>query len=275
MSRDERIALLERDADRLPLKEQAALLQLNRSGLYYQPVGPAVRELALKRRIDEIYTALPFYGARRIAAQLCREGLPTDRKTIGRYMLEMGIAALYPGPNLSKRAAQHAVYPYLLRGMNIERPTQVWSLDITYVRMPHSWLYLVAVIDWYSRFVLSWELDQSLAQPLVTRAVQAALGQAVPEICNSDQGSHFTSPQYTKLLLAAGVRISMDGRGRALDNVFVERLWRTVKYEEIYLHEYQSPHDARVGLSAYFDFYNKRRLHQSLDYRTPAEVYAA
>jgi putative transposase len=188
-------------------------------------------------------------------------------------MHEMGTAAVYPGPNTSKRAQQSATYPYLLRGLRIERSNQVWSLDITYIRMLNSWLYLVAVIDWYSRFVLSWELDQTLAQPFVLRAMTTALGVAVPEICNSDQGSHFTSEQYTELLLAKGVRISMDGRGRALDNVFVERLWRTVKYEEVYLHDYASPREARAGLSAYFDFYNNRRLHQSLGYRTPAEVY--
>ena len=254
--------------------EQATLLTLSRSSLYYRPVGPRVEEVALKRRIDEIYTATPFYGARRIAAQLAREGQPVNRKTVARYMAEMRLTALYPGPNLSKRAAQAGVYPYLLRNLPIARVNQVWGVDITYVRAQGGWLYLVAVLDWFSRYVLSWELDQTLAQPFVTTAVQQALAQATPDIWNSDQGSHFTSPQYTDLLKAAGVRISMDGRGRALDNIFTERLWRTVKYEHIYLHDYTSIREARAGLRAYFDFYNHRRLHQALGYRPPAEVYA-
>jgi putative transposase len=257
----------------LSLKEQAALLSLSRSSLYYRPVGPSPEEVARKHRIDAIYTASPFYGARRIAAQLAREGQPLNRKTVARYMAEMRLTAIYPGPNLSKRAAQAAIYPYLLRDLPIVRTNQVWGVDITYVRCRHGWLYLVAVLDWFSRYVLSWELDQTLAQPFVTAAVERALAQATPDIWNSDQGSHFTSPQYTGLLKAAGVRISMDGRGRALDNVFTERLWRTVKYEEIYLHEYTSLREARSGLTRYFDFYNQRRLHQALGYRPPVEVY--
>lgn len=274
LSRGGRLALLDRaDAD-LSLKEQAALLGLSRSSLYYQPAGPSPEEVALKHRIDEIYTASPFYGARRIAAQLAREGRPLNRKTVVRYMAEMRLTALYPGPNLSKRALQHRVHPYLLRNLAIVRPNQVWGVDITYLRCRHGWLYLVAVLDWYSRYVLSWEIDQTLAQGFVTTAVERALAQATPEIWNSDQGSHFTSPQYTDRLVAAGVRISMDGRGRALDNIFTERLWRTVKYEEVYLHEYANPQEARRSLSTYFDFYNQRRLHQALDYRPPAEVYA-
>jgi len=267
------LALVDRADPDLSLTEQAALLGLSRSSLYYQPVGPSPEEVALKHRIDEIYTATPFYGARRIAAQLARDGHPLNRKTVARYMAEMRLTALYPGPNLSKRAAQHAVYPYLLRDLPIVRPNQVWGVDITYVRCRHGWLYLVAVLDWYSRYVLSWELDQTLAQPFVTMAVEAALAQATPEIWNSDQGSHFTSPQYTNVLTAAGVRISMDGRGRALDNIFTERLWRTVKYEEVYLQDYAHPQEARRSLSAYFAFYNNRRLHQALGYRPPVEVY--
>lgn len=273
MSRAARLALVDRADPDLSLKEQAALLGLSRSSLYYRPLGPSPEEVALKHRIDAIYTATPFYGARRIAAQLAREGHPCNRKTVARYMAEMRLTAIYPGPNLSKRAAQHAIYPYLLRDLPIVRPNQVWGVDITYVRCRHGWLYLVAVLDWYSRYVLSWELDQTLAQPFVTTAVERALAQATPEIWNSDQGSHFTSPQYTDLLRAAGVRISMDGRGRALDNVFTERLWRTVKYEEIYLHDYATPHEARTSLSVYFDFYNNRRLHQALGYRPPVELY--
>jgi len=255
------------------LTEQAALLSLSRSSLYYQPVRPSPEEVALKHRIDEIYTATPFYGARRVAAQLAREGQPLNRKTVARYMAEMRLTAIYPGPNLSKWAAQAAIYPYLLRDLPIVRTNHVWGVDITYVRCRQGWLYLVAVLDWFSRYVLSWELDQTLAQPFVTMAVERALAQATPEIWNSDQGSHFTSPQYTDRLKAAGVRISMDGRGRALDNIFTERLWRAVKYEEVYLHEYTSLREARTGLTTYFDFYNHRRVHQALGYRTPAEVY--
>jgi putative transposase len=265
--------LVDRADPDVSLKDQAALLTLSRSSLYYRPVEPSAEEVALKHRIDEIYTATPFYGARRIAAQLAREGQPINRKTIARYMAEMRLNAIYPGPNLSKRAAQAGIYPYLLRNLPIVRVNQVWGVDITYIRMSGGWLYLVAVLDWFSRYVLSWVLDQTLAQPFVTMAVQAALAQATPEIWNSDQGSHFTSPQYTSLLKAAGVRISMDGRGRALDNVMTERLWRTVKYEHVYIHDYTSIREARAGLRAYFDFYNHRRLHQALGYRPPAEVY--
>ena len=255
------------------MRAQVALLGLNRSSLYYHPSPPPAAEVALKRRIDEIYTASPFYGVRRITAQLRREGQVVNHKAIARHMREMGLQAIYPGPNLSRRAHHAAIYPYLLRGLAITRPNQVWGIDITYIRLAAGWLYLVAVLDWYSRWVVSWDLDQTLAQPFVTRAVQAALAQTTPEIWNSDQGSHFTSPQYTSLLKDAGVRISMDGRGRALDNIFVERLWRTVKYEEVYLHDYASPREARTGLQAYLAFYNERRLHQALGYRTPAEVY--
>lgn len=274
MSRDTRLALVERGADApFPLTTQTALLGLNRTSLYYQPVMPAAAEVALKHRIDEIYTAWPFYGVRRITAQLQREGQSVNHKAVARHMREMGIAGLTPGPNLSKRAQQEAVYPYLLRQVTATTPNHIWGIDITYIRLAHGWLYLVAVLDWYSRYVVSWELDQTLQMPFVLATVQRALAQATPRIWNSDQGSHFTSPQYTRLLLAADVQISMDGRGRALDNIFTERLWRTVKYEEVYLHDYATPREARLGLTRYLDFYNHQRVHQSLDYATPAEVY--
>jgi putative transposase len=235
-------------------------------------VAPSAAELHIKRRIDEIFTAHPFYGSRKITAVLQPE-LGLNRKAVQRHMREMGLAAICPGPNLSKRAAAHAVYPYLLRHLTITRPNQVWGLDITYIRLAAGWLYLVAVLDWFSRYVVSWELDQTLEQTFVLQALERALVQATPEICNSDQGSHFTSPQYLALLNARAVRISMDGKGRALDNIFTERLWRTVKYEEVYLHEYASPREARQSLSQYFPFYNHQRPHQALDYRTPADVY--
>lgn len=255
------------------MSQQAELLSLSRSSLYYKPVAPSAAELALKHRIDEIYTECPFYGARKIMAQLRREGVLINRKAVQRHMREMGIAGITPGPNLSRRAQGHRVFPYLLRGLLIERPNQVWGIDITYIRLVGGWLYLVAVLDWHSRYILSWELDESLEMPFVMMAVEGALVQATPEIWNSDQGSHFTAPQYTERLQQAGVRLSMDGKGRALDNVRTERFWRSVKYEEVYLHDYANPKEARLGLSGYFDFYNHRRPHQTLGYRTPAEVY--
>ena len=213
----------------LPVSMQAQLLSLNRAGLYYQPRPPSAREVQLKHRIDEIYTAHPYYGYRRIAAQLHREERAVNEKTVARYMQEMGLAAIYPGPNLSKRARAAAIYPYLLANTTASAPNHIWGIDITYIRLRSSWMYLVAILDWYSRYVVSWELDQTMQQAFVTEVVQRALAQAVPQICNSDQGSQFTSPQYTQLLLAHHVRISMDSKGRALDNIFTERLWRTVK----------------------------------------------
>ena len=273
LTRTERLTLVERGADRiLALATQADLLSLNRTGLYYQPVPPSAAEVALKHRIDEIYTAHPFYGSRKIVVALRPEFI-VNRKAVQRHMCEMGIAGIVPGPNLSKRSMEHKIYPVLLRNLSITHPNQVWGIDITYVRLHADWMYLVAVLDWFSRYVISWELDQTLELTFVLSAVQRALAQAAPEIWNSDQGSHFTSPQYTDLLLAASVQISMDGRGRALDNIFVERLWRSVKYEEVYLHDYGTPREARQGLTRYFQFYDHERPHQALHYRTPADVY--
>lgn len=266
--RAERLALLDWDATELPLKTQAELLSLNRSGLYYQAVPPSPEEVALKHRIDELYTAHPFYGSRKIAAVLQR-----NRKAIQRHMREMGIAGIGPGRNLSKNSADHRVFPYLLRNVTAAQPNHVWGIDITYVRLHGGWMYLVAILDWFSRYVVSWELDQTLEIAFVLKAVERALGQATPQIWNSDQGSQFTSSQYIERLLAAQVQISMDGRGRAMDNIFTERLWRSVKYEEVYLHDYATPREARHGLTCYFKFYNYERPHQTLDYRTPAQVY--
>jgi len=257
----------------MPLKTQAELLSLSRSSLYYVPVGPSAREIAIKHRIDELYTAHPFLGSRKMTVFLCQEGMQVSRPTVQKYMREMGIAAIAPGPNLSKRNQEHRVYPYLLSGLKIERPNQVWGIDITYIRLSGGWMYLVAILDWFSRYVVCWELDQTLEISLVLRAVDYALEQARPEIFNSDQGSQFTSPQYTKRLQAADIRISMDGKGRALDNILTERLWRTIKYEEVYLNDYCSPKEARQGLRQYLDFYNFERPHQSLDYQTPAQIY--
>jgi putative transposase len=268
---------VERDAPgapaELPLRVQAELLSLSRASLYYQPALPPAQEVAIKHRIDELYTAWPFYGSRRITAQLVKEGKTISRKTVQRHMREMGIAGIAPGPNLSQRRKEHMVYPYLLRNVVSSYPNHVWGIDITYIRLQKHWMYLVAILDWYSRYVVDWQLDHTLDIDFVLVSVDTALAQARPLVLNSDQGSHFTSPQYTQRLLTAGVQISMDGKGRALDNIFTERLWRTVKYEEVYLHEYVTPKDAVRGLANYFQFYNHQRLHQSIAYRTPAEVY--
>lgn len=268
------MALVERESSELPLIQQAELLSVSRSSFYYQPREPTALEIAIKHRIDELYTQYPFYGSRKMEAQLRREGVVINRKTVQRHMREMGIVAVYPGPNLSRRQHKEHVFPYLLRHLTIRAPNHVWGIDITSIRLQKGWMYLVAVLDWYSRYVISWELDQTLEMPFVVAAVQQALSTAVPVIWNSDQGSHFTSPQYLQLLQEAQVKISMDSKGRALDNIFTERLWRTVKYEEVYLHEYTSPKEARQQLRNYFDFYNHKRLHQALDYQTPAEVYS-
>jgi putative transposase len=265
--------MLEREDSELSLIMQAELLGISRSSLYYRPAVAAPDEVAAKHRIDEIYTKYPFYGSRRITVTLRLEGISINRKRVQRYMLDMGIEAIYPGPNLSKRNLENKIYPYLLRDMRMERVNQVWGIDITYIRLDGGWMYLVAVIDWFSRYVIGWELDQSLEMPFVMRAVEKALSVAVPEIFNSDQGSHFTSDEYTDLLIKRDIRISMDGKKRALDNIFTERLWRSVKYEEVYLHNYCSPREARMGISRYMEFYNEERPHQSLGYQTPAQVW--
>jgi putative transposase len=273
LSGEERAGLLDWHREEFPVKTQAELLSLNRSSLYYQPVPPSAAEVALRHRIDELYTAHPYYGYRRITAQLQRDGLLVNHKAVARHMREMGLAAIYPGPNLSKRAHQAAVYPYLLGNVTARIPNHVWGIDITYIRLRSSWMYLVAVLDWYSRYIVSWQVDQTLQLPFVIEAATQALQGARPQIWNSDQGSHFTSTAYLDLLQTHGVQISMDGRGRAFDNIFTERLWRTIKYEEVYLKDYESPRHARQELTAYIQFYNGQRLHQALDYRTPAEVY--
>jgi len=264
--------MIERTENMLPLKTQAELLSLSRSSLYYRPKAPSGQEVQAKRRIDEIYTAHPFLGSRKITV-LLRKEMCISRPTVQRHMREMGITAIYPAPRLSQRHPGHKIYPYLLRNLVIERPNQVWGLDITFIRLRGGWLYLVAVLDWFSRFVVSWELSQSLEIDFVLSAINRALLQATPEICNTDQGSQFTSPRFTGILLAAGTQVSMDGRGRAVDNIFTERLWRSVKYEEVYLHDYGSPREAQQNLGRYFNFYNFDRPHQALDYRTPVDLY--
>lgn len=227
------------------------------------------------RRVDEIHLERPYYGSRRMSEVLRREGLVANRKRIQRLMAEMGIEAIYPKRNLSKACQESLVFPYLLRGLPIVRANQVWSADITYIRMRQGFLYLVAVIDWFSRYVLSWELSNTLEVDFCIAALQAALKSGKPEIFNTDQGAQFSTPRFSGLVLENGIRMSMDGRGRAIDNVFVERLWRSLKYEEVYLKDYVDGLDARSQLAAYLSFYNEQRPHQALQYRTPAEVHFA
>jgi putative transposase len=252
---------------------QADILSLNRSSLYYKSVAPSPEEVKIKHRIDEIYTEFPYFGSRRMAAMLCREGKQIHRHTVRKHMREMGISAIYPGPNLSKRNLQHKIYPYLLRNVDLLYPNHVWGIDITFIRMNRGWMFLVAIIDWYSRYVVSWELDQTLELPFVIEASTKALNQATPKIINSDQGSQFTSQKYIRLFQESGVQISMDGKGRATDNAITERLWRSVKQESVYIYDYQTPREARYEINKYFQQYNHIRPHQSLDYKTPAEVF--
>jgi putative transposase len=265
--------MLEKDHPELSLKVQAELLGISYSSLFYKPVPPSPRELAIKHRIDELYTAHPYYGSRKIAVILHPE-LGVSRPTIQAYMREMGIFAIVPGPHTSQPAPEHQIYPYLLRNVTAEHPNHIWGIDITYIRLAHGWLYLTAVLDWYSRYMLSWALSQTLEMDFVLTAVDNALLQATPEIWNSDQGSHFTSPKYLERLQNANIKISMDGRGRARDNIFTERLWRTIKYEEVYLHDYASPKEAYHQLANYIRFYNFERPHQALEYLTPAQLYS-
>ena len=266
--------MLELRSLELSLKAQAELLGLSRSSLYYHPLPPSPEEVAIKHRIDAIYTRWLFYGSRKITVVLNQEEIAVSRPTVQRYMREMCISGIAPGPNTSKPAPEHKIYPYLLRHISASYPNHVWGIDITYVRLRSGWMYLVAVLDWFSRFVVTWESDQTLELPFVLNAVDRALQQATPTIWNSDQGSHFTSSQYLDRLSAANIQISMDGRGRAADNIFTERLWRSVKYEEVYLNDYAAPRHARSGLAQYFHFYNFERPHQALGYQTPAQVYA-
>jgi putative transposase len=225
--------------------------------------------------LDEQYTRTPYYGIRRMTAWLRAAGHEVNHKRVARLLRRMGLQAIYPKPRLSQGGPEHKVYPYLLRGLAIRRPNQVWSTDITYIRLRHGFVFLVAIMDWYSRYVLAWEVSVTLETSFCLSALNWALRQAKPEIFNSDQGSQFTSDDFTSRLKKAGIRISMDGRGRVFDNIFVERLWRTVKYEEVYLKGYESVSVAISSLGAYFAFYNQERLHQSLGYRTPASVYHA
>jgi putative transposase len=262
-----------RHAD-LSVRRQCELLGVNRSGLYYEPVGESEENLLLMRLLDEQYTRAPFYGSRRMTAWLETQGHEVNRKRISRLMQVMGIEAVYPKPKLSQPGAGHKIYPYLLRGVAVDRVNQVWSTDITYIRMAQGFMYLIAVMDWFSRFVLSWSLSLTMEVEFCIEALKRALRRGRPDIFNSDQGSQFTNERFTGELTGQQIAISMDGRGRCMDNIFVERLWRSLKYEEVYLKDYASVTEARSGIARYFQFYNHERLHQSLDYRTPAAIYS-
>jgi putative transposase len=272
-STEQRRELVEPAHPEISLRRQCELLGVNRSGLYYQPLGESAENLVLMRLLDEEYTRRPFYGSRRMMCWLHERGHAVGRHRVRRLMGLLGLEAIYPKPKLSQPGEGHKIYPYLLNGVAITRINQVWSTDITYIRMAHGFLYLVAVMDWFSRFVLSWTLSVSLEMDFCLEALERALRWGRPEIFNSDQGSQFTSDKFTGILAKRGVAISMDGRGRCLDNIFIERLWRSLKYEEVYLRDYVLVPDARTGIGNWFRFYNHERLHQSLDYRTPAALY--
>jgi len=258
----------------LPVKRQCELLELNRTGVYYTPRSVPQADLRLMRRIDELHLRWPFCGARRLARELAKEGQDVGRLHVATLMRRMGIEARYRKPRTSIPAREGAIHPYLLGGLSIERPNQAWSTDITYIPMAHGLLYLVAILDIASRKVRAWRLSNTLTTDFCLAALEEALAKfAVPEIFNSDQGAQFTSEDWIEQPKATGCRISMDGKGRWVDNVFVERPWRSVKYEEVYLHGYRDGRQARQQLRAYFDFYNRTRGHQSHDYRTPDEVY--
>lgn len=255
------------------MRRQCDLLGLNRGSWYYQPAGESEENLRLMRLLDEQYTQTPFYGVKRMTAWLQRQGEEVNEKRVRRLLRTMGVMALYPGPKTSQPAPAHRIYPYLLRAVPITHPDLVWSTDITYIRLARGFGYLVAIMDWFSRYVLAWRLSNSLETHFCLEALEEALGHSQPAIFNTDQGAQFTSLEFTSRLAQHGVRISMDGRGRALDNVFVERLWRSVKWEEVYPHDYQTMQEAWQGLHRYFAFYNQERPHQALGYLTPAEVY--
>jgi putative transposase len=268
--------MIEPDHRALSVTRQCELLGLPRASYYHRPQPEPEDNLRLMRLIDETYLAFPFFGSRQMARWLRRQGERVNRKRIQRLMRQMGLEAIYRKPNLSRPLAGHRIYPYLLRGLAVTRPNQVWATDITYVPVRGGYAYLCAVIDWHSRYVLAWEFSNTLDASFCTRAVaRAVAAHGTPEIFNTDQGCQFTSAEFTQPLLARGVKLSMDGKGRALDNVFVERLWRTVKYEEVYLKSYVSLVDAHAQLDCFFRFYNERRPHSSLDDATPAEVYKA
>ncbi len=273
MSASDRRAKLDREHPDLSIRRQCQMLNLARSGVYRTPRSANDNDLEAMRRIDALFTARPFFGARRIAKTLSEDGFPIDRKRVRRLMRKMGIEALGPKPRTTKPAPGHKIYPYLLRDLKIERPGHVWAADITYIPIGKGFLYLVAVIDWASRAALSWRLSNTMDASFCVEALEEALARyGRPEIFNTDQGSQFTGAAFTSVLINAGVRISMDGRGRWMDNVFIERLWRSLKYEDVYLKGYADGLEARTGIGEWITFYNEHRLHQALGYRAPMAV---
>ena len=265
--------MVEPDHDVLSIARQCELLGISRRAYYYRPVGVSDEDLACMRMMDEVFTKRPYFGSRRLRDELAARDHPIGRDHVRRLMRLMGLEAIYPKQRLSLRNGAHKVYPYLLRDLAILRPDQVWCSDITYIRLKAGFVYLVAVMDWFSRYVLSWELSMSLESGFCVSALKTALPLSRPEIFNSDQGCQYTSEAFTKVLLDAGIRISMDGRGRAFDNIMIERLWRTVKYEEVFLKDYPHFFGARESLDEYFGFYNEERRHSALDGKTPSKVY--
>jgi putative transposase len=265
--------MIEKEHPKLSVVRQCALLSVSRSSVYYQAKGISGYDLELMALIDRQYLKTPFYGSRRMRVWLRGQGHLINRKRVRRLMRVMGITAIYQRPNTSKPTPGHKIYPYLLRGVTIDRVNQVWATDITYIPMAHGFMYLVAIIDWYSRYVLAWRLSNTLDVDFCIDALEEALAKGTPEIFNTDQGSQFTSGAFTGMLLKKGIQISMTGKGRCQDNVFVERLWRSLKYEEVYLKGYQRVPEARAGIGAYLGFYNRERPHQALGYRTPREVF--
>jgi putative transposase len=274
MSRAERRALIEREDPALPIFQQCRLLAVSRSSVYRRPAEVSEEDRAIMALIDRQYLARPYYGSRRMAAWLTTQGHLVNRKRVRRLMRLMGLVAVYQRPNTSKPAPENKVYPYLLGGLTIARVNQVWCADITYIPMARGFLYLVVIMDWVSRAVLAWRLSNTLGADFCVEALEDALEQyGKPEIFNTDQGCQFTSTDFTSVLERGGITISMDGKGRCMDNIFVERLWRSLKYEEVYLHAYASVAEAKAGIGAWLDFYNEERQHQSLGYRTPRQIY--
>jgi putative transposase len=274
MSRPERLALVDLDDQVVPVVAQCKLLKVARSSLYYRPAPVSANDLAVMRLMDELHLAWPFYGSRRMTAVLRRAGWPVNRKRIKRLMRNMALEAIYQKPNTSRKHPDHKVYPYLLRGLVIDRPNQVWCADITYIPMAKGFVYLVAVMDWFSRRVLAWRVSITLETDFCVAALRDAMNlHGQPEIFNTDQGVQFTSAAFLGELETLGVRISMDGKGRFLDNIFIERLWRSLKYEEVFIKAYGSVPEARIGIGEWLRFYNDERPHQALDYRTPTAVF--
>jgi putative transposase len=274
MTRPERLALVDHDDPALAVVAQCRLLKVARSTLYYRPLPVSADDLAVMRRMDELYLAYPFYGSRRMVAVLRREGWAVNRKRVRRLMRLMGLWAIYQKPNTSRQHPEHTVYPYLLRGLTIDQPNQVWCADITYIPMAKGFVYLVAVMDWFSRRVLAWRVSITMDTEFCVEALRDAMERhGQPEIFNTDQGSQFTSADFVGELAGRKVRVSMDGRGRYLDNIFIERLWRSLKYEEVFIKAYGAVIEARRGIGKWFEFYNDERPHQALDYRTPREMF--